>query len=106
MKLIWTDFASETLKDICKYYKEAAGEGVAKKIKKGIFSATKQLLRNPNLGQIETTLKKLGEGHRYLVSGNYKIIYREVSEGILITDVFDTRQDPDKINNPGRKPNR
>jgi plasmid stabilization system protein ParE len=37
------------------------------------------------------------EGHRYLVSGNYKIIYKEVNEGILITDVFDTRQDPQKI---------
>jgi hypothetical protein len=46
---------------------------------------------------------ELGEGHRYLIESNYKIIYKEVPEGILITDVFDTRQDPTKINNPKRK---
>jgi hypothetical protein len=46
---------------------------------------------------------ELGEGHRYLIESNYKIIYKEVPEGILITDVFDTRQDPAKINNPKRK---
>ncbi len=44
----------------------------------------------------------MNEGHRYLVDGNYKIIYKKISEGILITDVFDTRQDPKKINNPKR----
>jgi hypothetical protein len=48
-------------------------------------------------------LMELGEGHRYLIESNYKIIYKEVPEGILITDVFDTRQDPTKINNPKRK---
>lgn len=32
----------------------------------------------------------------------YKIIYKEVAEGILITDVFDTRQDPAKINDEKR----
>jgi len=48
-------------------------------------------------GQIEGNLQKLGEDHRYLVEGNYKIIYKKVKEGILITDVFDTRQDPVKI---------
>jgi hypothetical protein len=41
----------------------------------------------------------LYEGHRYLVKGNYKIIYKEIQEGLLITDVFDSRQDPIKINN-------
>ena len=54
-------------------------------------------LRHPLSGQIEVNLQKLGEDHRYLVEGNYKIIYKKVKEGILITDVFDTRQDPVKI---------
>jgi hypothetical protein len=38
------------------------------------------------------------------VSGNYKIVYKQVKEGVLITDVFDTRQDPEKINDTERKP--
>jgi len=97
MKIIWTDFASDSLFEIYKYYKEAASKDVAQKIKYKIFAATKQLLKHPLSGQIEVNLQKLGEDHRYLVEGNYKIIYKRVKEGLLITDVFDTRQDPVKI---------
>ena len=55
---------------------------------------------------IEKSLEQLESSHRYLVENNYKIIYRKVKEGILITDVFDSRQDPVKINDPRRKPSR
>ena len=106
MKIIWTDFASNTLAEIYKYYKEVAGETVAGKIKTNIFSTTRHLEKHPHSGQVEKTLEKLEEGHRYLVTGNFKIIYKGVKEGILITDIFDTRQDPVKTNDPKRMPNR
>ncbi len=106
MKVIWSEFASETLKDIYDYYKEVASESVAQRIKENIFKATRQLTNHPELGQIEETLLQLQEVHRYLVNNNYKIVYKKVKEGVLITDVFDTRQDPIKINNPKRNPNR
>jgi toxin ParE1/3/4 len=102
MKIIWSDFASVTLAEIYKYHKLYVSEQVARKIKSNIFSATKQLQKHPHSGQIENTLEQLEGGHRYLVEGNYKIIYKKVSEGMLITDVFDTRQDPKKINDPKR----
>jgi len=102
-RVIWSDFASETLKEIFTYYKDIAGRNVAKKIKDNIFSSTRQLAKHPESGQIEETLKQLEEGHRYIVRDNYKIVYKLVKEGILITDVFDARQDPIKINNPDRK---
>lgn len=104
MKIVWTHFAIETLKEIFDYYKDIAGKDIAHKINAQIFKSTNQLKKHPNSGQIETSLEQLGEEHRYLVSGNYKIIYRKVKEGILIIDVFDTRQDPIKINDPMRKP--
>lgn len=97
MKVIWSDFASETLKEIYKYFKENASESVARKIKTNIFLATKRLIKHPYSGQVEKTLEQLGEGHRYLVEGNYKIVYKKVSNGVLIADIFDTRQDPIKI---------
>lgn len=106
MKVIWSDFASKTLKDIYDYYKEVASETIARKIIENIFLTTKQLINHPESGQIEETLLQLEEGHRYLVNNNYKIVYKKVKEGVLITDVFDTRQDPIKINNPKRKPSR
>ena len=106
MKVIWSDFASETLKDIYDYYKEVANEIIARKIKENIIIATRQLINHPESGQIEETLLQIEEGHRYLVNNNYKIVYKKVIEGVLITDIFDTRQDPIKINNPKRKPTR
>ncbi|MBM2814119.1 MAG: Plasmid stabilization system protein [Ignavibacteria bacterium] len=105
MKIIWSNFASETLRNIYNYHKIVAGLNVAGKIKTSILSTAKQLMKQPDSGQIEMSLEKIGEGHRYLVDGNYKIVYKKVKEGILITDVFDTRQDPIKINDSKRKPN-
>lgn len=106
MKIIWSDFASSTLVEIYKYHKIYVSEQIARKIRNDIFLATKRLKKHPLSGQIENTLEQLQEGHRYLVEGNYKIIYKKVNEGILITDVFDTRQDPEKINDPKRKRDR
>ena len=106
MKIIWSDFAARALKDIFDYHKDIAGRNIAQKLKTKIFDSTKQLQTHPNSGQIENSLEQLGEGHRYLVRGNYKIIYKKVREGILITDIFDTRQDPVKMNDPKRKAGR
>ena len=97
MKVIWTDFASNSLFEIYLYYKEVANDNVAQRIKFKIFRATRQLIKHTLSGQIETNLQRLGEDHRYIIEGNYKIIYKRVKEGILITDVFDTRQDPIRI---------
>ena len=103
MKVIWSDFASTILVEIFQYYVEKAGKNIATKIKSRIFNSTKQLIKHPDSGQFEKSLERLGEGHRYIVSGNYKVIYKKIKEGILITDVFDTRQNPQKINDTGRK---
>jgi plasmid stabilization system protein ParE len=106
MKIIWSDFASETLSEIYKYYKEKASPTIAQKIKAEIFTATRQLKKHSSSGQIEINLEELNEGHRYLVKGNYKIIYKKIPEGMLITDVFDARQDPININDENRNPRR
>ena len=63
---------------IYQYYKEKAGYTVAQRIKSNIFKSTRQLTKHPASGQIELTLENLGEEHRYLVEGNYKIIYKRV----------------------------
>lgn len=104
--VIWSVFASENLKEIYQYHKKIANERVATKIKRMIFDSTRLLTMQPNSGQIEFWLESLEEEHRYLVVGNYKIVYKKVSEGVLITDVFDTRQNPMMINCKKRKPNR
>ena len=97
MQVIWTYFATSELKNIYLFYKLAASTIVAQKIKKSIFNATKKLSKTPLIGQIEDNLVELKQGHRYIVEGNYKIIYRIINKEIYIVDVFDCRQNPQKI---------
>ena len=92
----------KTLKTIFDYYSTHISNKTAHKIRKQIFSSTKQLVKNPESGQLEFNLERLKQNHRYLVSGNYKIIYRINDNKIIINDVFDTRQDPIKMNDKNR----
>lgn len=102
MKIFWTDFAIQNLKSIFDYYSVRANKKVAHKIRKRILESTKQLIFQPKSGQIEFNLEKLNQNHRYIVSGNYKIIYRIEQNQIIINDIFDARQNPEKINNGKR----
>ncbi|MBP6576037.1 MAG: type II toxin-antitoxin system RelE/ParE family toxin [Chryseobacterium sp.] len=97
IKIIWTDFAIQNLKDIFDYYSENTSKKVAHKIRKDILASTKQLIHNPESGQIELNLEKLNQNYRYLVVGNYKMIYKFIKQEIQIVDIFDTRQNPTKI---------
>lgn len=97
MEIIWTDFAVSNLKSIYDYFLEEANRKVANKIRDNIFKETKRLIKQPESGQVEPYLDSLKHEYRYLVSGNYKIIYRINGKRILINDVFDTRQRPDKM---------
>lgn len=76
MNIIWTDFAIENLKNIFKYYTEKANKRVAHKIQKQILNSSKLLKSNPESGQIEFNLERLNQNHRYLVIGNFKLIYK------------------------------
>lgn len=102
MKIIWTDFAIENLKSIFEYYITKANPKVAHTIRKQILDSAKQLIKNPESGQIEFYLEKLDLKHRYILTGNYKIIYRIVEHQIIINDVFDVRQNPIKMNDEER----
>lgn len=97
MKIIWTDFAIENLKSIFEYYANKANRKVAHKIRKQILESTRQLIQNPESGQLEFHLEKLNQQHRYILSSNYKIIYKVNREYIIINDIFDTRQNPIKM---------
>ncbi|HCY80688.1 MAG TPA: type II toxin-antitoxin system RelE/ParE family toxin [Xanthomarina gelatinilytica] len=102
MKILWTDFAIENLKDIFDYYAENASKKIAHKVRKQILDTSLQLLNNSKSGQIEFHLQNLNQNHRYLLSGNYKIIYRIIDNLIIINDVFDTRREPIKMNDKNR----
>lgn len=60
-------------------------------------------MSNPESGQIELNLEKLNQNHRYIVCGNYKVIYKIENNDIIINDIFDGRQNPIKMNDDKRK---
>ncbi|HUH25779.1 MAG TPA: type II toxin-antitoxin system RelE/ParE family toxin [Flavobacterium sp.] len=102
MKIIWTEFAIKNLKAIFEYYSAKGGKQVAHKIRKQILNSVKQLVSDPNSGQLELNLEEISEKYRYLVVGNYKLIYRVIKNQIVINDVFHTKQNPFKINDENR----
>ena len=97
MKVRWTKFALNSLFEIYKYYKENGSLTIANNIRDNVLSSTSQLEKHSLSGSLEELLKNLGERHRFIVRGNYKIIYKIQNKKVYITDVFDTRQNPGKI---------
>ena len=97
MKVFWTKFALAELHNIYDYYKVNVSVLIANNIKNSILLSTHQLESQPLSGALEVLLQQLNQGHRYIIRGNYKIIYMIQSKRIYITDVFDTRQNPVKM---------
>jgi len=100
LKIYWTDFAKSELQKIFKYYIIRAGKRITNRLIEGIIQETDQLGDQPLIGQIEDLLSHRTEGFRYLVHRNYKIVYwyNKEKNQIEIVDVFDTRQNPTKMN--------
>ncbi len=93
-----TQNAQDQLRELYSFYK-GLGKGMyARKIRLTILNRTKLLSTNPRIGQREENLKHLEAEHRYLfVKPVYKIIYKIEGQSIFITDIFDTRGNPNKI---------
>lgn len=97
MRLKVSEYAAARLDDIWDYYATEASERVADRITKKIVDDIDWLVDHPRGGQYEPLLDHLGLGHRRKVSGNYKIIYRIIGDLIFLSDIFDARQDPEKL---------
>lgn len=99
LKVIWSEFAENQLDEIYTYYEKKANSKTAKRLVTGIIKESKKLLKTPFLGQEEELLKHRKIEYRYLIFKNYKLIYSVDVENsfIKIADVFDTRQNPPKI---------
>ena len=101
LKIKWTDFAKNELKNIYNYYYENVSVNTANKIVNGITNDVTVLENHPEIGQVEELLIGSEEKFRYLLSKrNYKLIYwiNIKKRTIEIVDVFDVRQNPIKMN--------
>lgn len=99
IKVFWTDFAKKQLRQIFNYHHDKVSLITARKIVVGVVNEAQILVSDPEIGQIENLLIARKENFRYLLSGNYELIYwiNKIENRIEIVDVFDTRQNPVKI---------
>ncbi len=97
VRVFWTEFAINQLDQIFDYYKYTASLKVSKKIISGIVESTVMLEKNPFIGTKEPLLENRKKEYRFIVKGNYKIIYFVEENFVKISSVFDCRQNPNKI---------
>ncbi|MCF8373707.1 MAG: type II toxin-antitoxin system RelE/ParE family toxin [Bacteroidales bacterium] len=97
IKIEWSFQSRKQLHHIYSYYSKKANFKVAKKTVKSITDRTSILFNNPLAGPEEELLSEYTQHFRYLVEGNYKIIYWIEQDVITISSVFDCRQDPLKM---------
>jgi len=97
LKVIWTDNARYQLEDIFDYYKSKESINTAKKLVGKIVDRTITLAKNSTVGQREELLAEREFEYRYLVEGNYKIIYWIEGVYVKIASIFDCRQNPNKL---------
>ncbi len=96
-KVIWTSRARWQLREITDYLRREADTGAAKKIRGRIVARPKILAANPHAGQREESLADMPVEFRYLVEGNYKIVYYATDEKVFVVTVFDCRRDPSRL---------
>jgi addiction module RelE/StbE family toxin len=96
-EIVWTNPAKKDLQDIYNYLAEFS-ENAAFRVITKILEKTEVLKGGfPEIGQQEPLLSHKRDVYRYLVEGNYKIIYRVKGNRVIIDTVFDARQNPKKM---------
>ena|ERR1700757_3092975 len=95
-EVVWT---AKAFKDLIAIYNLIAKDSTtaAKKVVDSILDREQQLKSQPTTGTIQRGLK-LKKEYRFIIQSHYKIIYREGKTNIYVIKVFDTRQNPKKIN--------
>ncbi len=97
MKLVFTEQALDSLQELLDFIGPEISQDKLIAIRDRILDKADTLCLNPLKGQKEPFLEHLGLGHRRIIESHFKIIYRVVGDCIYITDIFDSRQDVDKM---------
>lgn len=94
-QVIWSDEAINDLETIYDFLAEKS-QPSAQRVVESVLFRSKQLESFPESGAIQELVKPNTKVYRYLVEGNYKIIYNYQVENqtVYISTIFDTRHDP------------
>jgi len=93
MKVILADKAWSDLDNALEFVLDRFGPETALRVAGDVSAALKLIREFPGGGQIEPWLEHLGMGHRRVIVGPLKIIYRIDGDTIHVPEIFDSRQD-------------
>ncbi|MBI1768857.1 MAG: type II toxin-antitoxin system RelE/ParE family toxin [Bacteroidetes bacterium] len=97
VKIIWTNRAFGQLERAVNYIKEERGSSYAAIVLDKVVKSTSLLGEHPQLGTIEKLLKHKKSEYRFLLAFAYKIIYRVEKDRVVISRIFHTSQNPNKL---------
>ncbi|TVQ44499.1 MAG: type II toxin-antitoxin system RelE/ParE family toxin [Saprospirales bacterium] len=100
LEVYWLELAESKLEDIYSFYSIKANQKIASDLVSGIVERTLGIVNQPKIGAIEQNLLHRDKEFRFIIFKNYKIVYW-INYGrnrIEIANIFDTRQDPEKLN--------
>ena len=98
MVIQWNRRARQELRDIYSYHLSVAGKQVAQHIQNKIIDVVSSLANQPHMGHVMDKIEGLDERFRSLViNKHYKVIYFIDNCMIVIFSIWDTRQNPVKL---------
>jgi toxin ParE1/3/4 len=98
MEVVWSENAESQIKLISELYKFESKKTSTKNLAKKIISSTLILKKFPEISTLQEVYPTRNTDYRYILSGHYNLIYFISNQFIVIATIFDTRQDPEKLN--------
>ncbi len=99
LEVIWSNHAANQLDIIFQYLVIESSRKVANSYVLDLLKTTQNLSEFPNSGKLEPQLLDESKKYKYIINKHIKIIYyiNNQTNEIRIVDLFDTRQNPEKI---------
>ncbi len=95
-RVVWTEHAQIKFKYAYNYYL-GYSERSAKSFRTRFFEKIEKLEYFSGIGPIQEFEGSKAHEYRFLLERNYKIIYWISGNTVYLMDVFDTRQNPEKL---------
>lgn len=95
-KIVWSSKAKSSLKEIYQYIRKDSPQA-AEKVRARIIDVVENLPNFPEKFSREEYLKDQEENFRSISVWRYKIVYELFDDKIIITNIFDGAQDPDRL---------
>ena len=97
MIVVYTESSFQSLEEITDILLKHYSVKKVNSIRVKILDKAERLKLFSEQGQIEPNLISLDKKHRYILEKHTKIIYRIINDTVIVTDFFDTRQNPKKM---------